>query len=55
MTLFLNEGEVAQLLPMGECIQAMEEVFIHAGGGLAELKLRSQPSGRTGAGRLCRL
>ncbi len=42
MTLFLNEGQVAELLPMGECIQALEEAFEHAANGHTEIKPRSR-------------
>jgi len=31
MALFLNEREVAQLLPMKECIDVLEQAFGHAG------------------------
>ena len=30
MALFLNEREVADLLPMGECIDVLDEAFSHA-------------------------
>ena len=33
MALFLNEQEVAQLLPMTECIDVLDQAFAHAGGG----------------------
>ena len=33
MALFLNEQEVAQLLPMGECIDVLDRAFAHAGAG----------------------
>ena len=42
MTLFLSEAEVVQLLPMAECIQALEEAFSHAGAGMTENKPRSR-------------
>ena len=42
MALFLNEQEVAQLLPVKECIGALEESFAHAGAGDAEVKPRSR-------------
>jgi len=42
MTLFLSEKEVVQLLPMGECIQALDEAFAHAGAGQTELRPRSR-------------
>ena len=44
MALFLNEREVAQLLPMQECVGALEEAFAHAGGGDVENKPRSRIS-----------
>ena len=42
MTLFLNEQEVVQLLPMNECIEALERAFAHAGAGKADNKPRSR-------------
>ena len=42
MTLFLSDAEVVQLLPMAECIQALEEAFSHAGAGMTENKPRSR-------------
>ena len=42
MTLFLTEREVAQLLPMKECIDVLEQAFAHAGGGDVENKPRSR-------------
>ena len=42
MTLFLNEREVVQLLPMKECITALEQAFAHAGGGDVDNKPRSR-------------
>ena len=42
MSLFLNESEVAQLLPMPECIDVLEEAFAHAGAGQVDLKPRSR-------------
>ena len=42
MALFLTEGEVAQLLPMNECIDVLEEAFAHAGSGQVEIKPRSR-------------
>ena len=42
MALFLNEQEVAQLLPMDECIEALDRAFAHAGDGLADNKARSR-------------
>ena len=42
MALFLNEREVAQLLPMKECVDVLEEAFAHAGAGQVENKPRSR-------------
>ena len=42
MALFLNEQEVVQLLPMNECIKALDEAFAHAGHGDTEVKPRSR-------------
>ena len=42
MALFLNEREVADLLPMDECIDVLDEAFSHAGKGQTELKPRSR-------------
>ena len=42
MALFLNEREVADLLPMDECIEVLDEAFSHAGKGQTELKPRSR-------------
>ena len=42
MTLFLTEKEVAELLPMGECIDALDQAFAHAGAGQTENKPRSR-------------
>ncbi len=42
MALFLNEREVAQLLPMQECIDVLEQAFAHAGRGQTEVKPRSR-------------
>ena len=42
MALFLTEREVAQLLPMNECIDALEESFKHAASGDVEIKPRSR-------------
>jgi ornithine cyclodeaminase/alanine dehydrogenase-like protein (mu-crystallin family) len=42
MTLFLNEREVAELLPMSECIEALDQAFAHAGHGDTEIKPRSR-------------
>ena len=42
MALFLNEAEVAGLLPMGECIDALERAFANAGAGRTDNKARSR-------------
>lgn len=42
MALFLNEAEVAGLLPMDECIQALERAFLNAAAGTTEVKPRSR-------------
>jgi alanine dehydrogenase len=42
MALFLTEREVAELLPMKECIDALDEAFAHAGDGQVEIKPRSR-------------
>lgn len=42
MALFLTEGEVRQLLPMGECIDVLERAFAHLGEGLGENVPRSR-------------
>ena len=42
MALFLNEHEVTQLLPMSECIDALERAFAHAGAGQVDNKPRSR-------------
>ena len=42
MALFLNEQEVAQLLPMDECIEALDRAFAHAGAGQVDNKARSR-------------
>lgn len=42
MTLFLNEQEVAQLLPMDECIEALDRAFAHSGVGQVDNKARSR-------------
>ena len=42
MALFLNEQQVARLLPMGECVDVLEEAFAHAASGQVELKPRSR-------------
>jgi ornithine cyclodeaminase/alanine dehydrogenase-like protein (mu-crystallin family) len=42
MALFLNEQQVAALLPMGECVDVLEQAFAHAAAGQVELKPRSR-------------
>ena len=42
MALFLNESEVASLLPMNECIDVLDQAFAHAGSGDTEIKPRSR-------------
>ena len=42
MALFLNEQEVVQLLPMDECIDALDRAFAHAGSGQVDNKPRSR-------------
>ncbi len=42
MTLFLNEQKVAQLLPMDECIEALDRAFAHSGVGQVDNKARSR-------------
>lgn len=42
MALFLNEREVAQLLPMDECVEVLDQAFAHAGAGQVDLKPRSR-------------
>ncbi len=42
MALFLNEQEVVQLLPMIECIDALDRAFAHAGAGQVDNKARSR-------------
>lgn len=42
MALYLNDQQVVQLLPMGECIDVLEEAFAHAGAGRTEIKPRSR-------------
>ncbi len=42
MALFLTEREVVELLPMNECIDALDEAFAHAGAGQVEIKPRSR-------------
>ncbi len=42
MALFLNEQEVVKLLPMDECIEALDRAFGHAGAGKVDNKPRSR-------------
>lgn len=42
MALFLSEQEVTQLLPMNECIDALDQAFAHAGSGQVDIKPRSR-------------
>ena len=42
MALFLNEQEVANLLPIDECIDALDRAFAHAGDGQVDNKARSR-------------
>ena len=42
MALFLNEQEVVQLLPMDECIEALDRAFANAGAGKVDNKPRSR-------------
>ena len=42
MALFLNEEEVARLLPMDQCISALERAFLNASHGSVEVKSRSR-------------
>ena len=42
MALFLSEQEVAQLLPMDECIDALDRAFANAGTGMVDNKPRSR-------------
>ena len=42
MALFLNEQEVVELLPMDECIDALDRAFGHAGAGQVDNKARSR-------------
>ena len=42
MALFLNEQEVVSLLPMDECIEALDRAFAHAGAGQVDNKARSR-------------
>ena len=42
MALFLNDQEVAQLLPMNECIDVLDQAFAHAGQGKVDINPRSR-------------
>ena len=42
MALFLSDQEVAQLLPMDECIDVLEEAFAHAGAGKVDNSPRNR-------------
>ena len=42
MALFLNDQEVAQLLPMNECIDVLDRAFAHAGGGKVDRTPRNR-------------
>ena len=42
MALFLNDQEVAQLLPMDECIEALDQAFAHAGEGKVDNRPRNR-------------
>ncbi len=42
MALFLNEREVASLLPMKECVEVLDEAFKHSGSGKTDVKPRSR-------------
>ena len=42
MALFLNEQEVANLLPMDECIEALDRAFAHSGAGKVDNKARAR-------------
>ena len=42
MALFLNDQEVAQLLPMNECIGALDQAFAHAGEGKVDNSPRNR-------------
>ena len=42
MALFLNDQEVAQLLPMNECIDALDQAFAHAGEGKVDNSPRNR-------------
>ena len=42
MTLFLSEDDVAKLLPMNECINVLEEAFLHSSNGKTDIQPRSR-------------
>ena len=42
MALFLNESEVASLLPMTDCIDVLDQAFANAGAGNTEIKPRAR-------------
>ena len=42
MALFLNDQEVAQLLPMDECVDVLDQAFAHAGEGKVDNRPRNR-------------
>ena len=42
MALFLSEDDVAKLLPMNECINVLEESFLHSSNGETDIQPRSR-------------
>ena len=42
MALFLSEDDVAKLLPMNECINVLEEAFLHSSDGKTDIQPRSR-------------
>ena len=42
MALFLNDKEVADLLPMNECIDVLDKAFAHAGAGQVDNRPRTR-------------
>ena len=42
MALFLSEDDVAKLLPMNECINVLEEAFLHSSNGKTDIQPRSR-------------
>ncbi|NQW21839.1 MAG: ornithine cyclodeaminase family protein [SAR202 cluster bacterium] len=42
MALFLNDQEVAQLLPMNECVDVLDKAFAHAGAGKVDNRPRNR-------------